>query len=750
MRKTILSLILIFSMVCYAFALRSIEGYVYDKNTNKPLTGATLYIHELERGIVSDENGVFVFHDLPDKSYRAEISFLGYETRIVRIDAKSELSVGLEPSLIEAPEVVVTASNFASQHENAVKIEAVNLENIELSGVSSFAESLTAIPGVDVISKGNGIGKPVIRGLSNSNILFLNNGVKMENYQFSEDHPYVIDETGIDRVEVIKGPASLLYGSDAIGGLINLLPEHPAPVGDVDGDVSVVGHTVSDGGQLNAGVKQSTNNLSWGIRGSMKSHRDYMDGSGRLVPNSRFSQQSAKAFLGHNNHLGFFKLSYDYSHLMPGMTNAASAPLVNKNEYVPDVWYQDLTNHTVLSKNTFYLNDYKVNANLSWSKNHRIVNATGLKSVDMALSSWGLDLKTWLPSSDVNDIILGMQANMNDNNNYDGKVKVLPDYSRRSLAVMGLYQHRFFERLSLQAGARYDYSYLYIPEQEKAVHSHDEHDEEPDEHEEEHAEEILAQDYTFYNGSFSLGATWEINHHLLFRANIATAFRPPNVAELTQDGVHGSRYEMGDADLTSQRNYEADVSGHYHSKSLSVDIAGFYNRVNNYIYLSPTGIYKEELPVYLYSQHNASLFGGEATLKYQPLKWLELNSQVSLVRGLLSDGQYLPFIPHDKINGGIKIMRRQLGVFSRLYLSVNFVHALEQRRPSQFETVTPDWFLLHASAGTTFKFAANEMNLSLNVRNLLDKKYIDHLSTLKGVGYYNPGRNIALRLKWIF
>ncbi|HKK80803.1 MAG TPA: TonB-dependent receptor [Prolixibacteraceae bacterium] len=746
MLKKFLMLMLFVGILNYAFASHSVEGYVYDKETNEPLPGATIYIHELERGVVSNIEGMFVLSGIPEKSYRVEVSFLGYETRIVQKNAGEHMSVGLEPSLIQAPEVVVTASNFASQHENAVKIEAENLENIESSGIPSFAEALTSIPGVDVISKGNGIGKPVIRGLSNSNILFLNNGVKMENYQFSENHPYVIDETGIDRVEVIKGPASLLYGSDAIGGLINILPEHPAPVGTIKGDVAFAGHSVSNGGKINAGVKQSSGDISWGLRGSMKNHRDYIDGSGRVVPNSRFSQQTGRAFLGHNNHLGFFKLSYDYSHLKPGMTNEASESLVRENDYAPDVWYQDLSNHTILSKNTFYLDDYKINANLSWSKNHRVINTTEFNSVDMALTSWGVDLKTWLPSSDMNDIILGVQANLNNNKNYDGTVKVLPDYESKSVAFMGLYQHRFFDRLSLQAGARYDYRSLFIPHQEKAVHDHGEHEEET---EEEHQEEILKQKYPFYNGSFSLGATYQINHNLLLRGNVATAFRPPNVAELTQDGVHGARYEIGDANLKSQRNYEVDLSAHYHSKSLSVDVAGFLNRVNNYIYLSPTNSFKDELPVYHYSQHNAVLFGGEFALKYQPLEWFELNSLASLVRGKLNEEQYLPFIPHDKVKGGVKFTHRKFGMLSRLFVAVNMEQAFKQKRPSQFETETSGWNLINASAGTAVMVAGNKINLTLNVRNLLNKNYIDHLSTLKNMGYYNPGRNISLHLKWM-
>lgn len=747
MNKKLFIALVLWCVSLSAFPLGLIKGKVYDENSRQPLPGATIYIHEFEKGVVTDENGFFTMNDIPSTEINIEVSFLGYETKIIRTNQNDELNIGLKPSMVETPEVVVSASNFSSQHENAVKIEAINLSTLRTVGSPSFAESLATVPGVDVISKGNGIGKPVIRGLSNSNILFLNNGIKMENYQFSEDHPYVIDETGIDRIEIIKGPASLLYGSDAIGGLINILSEHPSISGKTEGDLTVQGYSVSKGYSLNGGIKGTSKQLTWGVRGRLKNHCDYLDGNGIFVPNSRFSQQSAKTFLNWNNSKGYYKLSYEYNHLLPGMTNEASVGLVTKNEYAKTFWYQNLTNHILISKNTFIINKTKVNANASWQLNHRILNTDDQGEVNMQLGSATYELKTWLPSGKNTDIIVGLQGAIRNNHNNEAHTRVLPNYSENEFALMSLYQLRLFEKLSFQAGLRYDFRKLYIPEQEKASHSHEKAEAEENNGEFEMMPEL---EFNYKNASISIGATCEIAQELFLRANFASAFRPPNVAELTQNGIHGVRFEKGNVNLESQRNYEGDLSLHYHVGNFSADVAGFYNHIFNYIYLSPTNLFENEYRVYQYNQSDANLYGSEINLRYHPLKWMELNGQFSSARGVLSNENNLPFIPHDKLKLEIKVDRETLGKMQHPYLKLQVVNAFAQNRPSEFETVTSAYHLINAGAGLNLNIGKQKLIASLNANNLFNTVYFDHLSTLKEIGYYNPGRNVALNLQWKF
>jgi iron complex outermembrane receptor protein len=192
------------------------------------------------------------------------------------------------------------------------------------------------------------------------------------------------------------------------------------------------------------------------------------------------------------------------------------------------------------------------------------------------------------------------------------------------------------------------------------------------------------------------------------------------------------------------------LSLHYHTKSFSADIAGFYNLIPGYIYLSPTDLYEDDLLLYRYMQHDARLFGAEASVKYQPVSWIEMNGQLSIIRGVLNENSYLPFVPHDKIKAGVKLMQSEIGFVKQSYFSVNVNYAFGQNCPSQFETATSDWFVTSLAMGTTVALAGTDAVISFNVTNLFNEKYFDHLSTIKQVGYYNPGRSAALRLKWMF
>jgi len=242
-----------------------LSGIITVQETGDPLAGATVYIPELSKGIVSDKKGYYKLENLPAGTFTVEYSFMGFRTIVVKItlnEAFFTQNVSLYSTVIQTHEVVVSSSSYTTQHENAVKIETLKADQILLSGHPNIIGSIAEIAGIDMITKGNGISKPVIRGLSNSNVVVLNNGVKLENYQFSEDHPFLVDEFGVGQVEVIKGPASLLYGSDAVGGIINIVPEKPAPSGYVQGEITNQYFTNSRGVTSSMGIKGTGNKIN--------------------------------------------------------------------------------------------------------------------------------------------------------------------------------------------------------------------------------------------------------------------------------------------------------------------------------------------------------------------------------------------------------------------------------------------------------------------------------------------------------
>ena len=243
--------------------------------------------------------------------------------------------------------------------------------------------------------------------------------------------------------------------------------------------------------------------------------------------------------------------------------------------------------------------------------------------------------------------------------------------------------------------------------------------------------------------------TYRLSKALLLRTNLASAYRAPNIGELSQDGMHGNRYELGNRDLVPQKSYEADLSMHYHIKKFTFDIAGFYNLMHNYIYLSPTVDTTETgIDIYKYVQENARIYGYETGVTYRPFDWLFVKSTYAYLLSNQDNGMSLPFIPQDKINTDISFSVKEIRFIDDLNFNISSVYAFEQNNPAMFETKTADYFLLNTSLDADIHLKNTNLNIKLFVNNLLDEQYFDHLSTLKELNYYNIGRNIGVSLRF--
>ncbi len=739
--KTYILLLFFLGTALSSYAQTEISGIVKNKSTGEALPGVNVFIPEIQKGTFTDGSGKYLLGQIPRGKLKVQFSSVGYETIIKQIDVSGKrvtFNINLVPAVIHAQQIVITGGEYTAQHENALKIETLHQDELRGSGEVNLMKKLSVIPGVDAISKGTGITTPVIRGLSTSNILILNNGIRMENFQFSVNHPYMLDEFGVERVEVIKGAASLLYGSDAIGGVMNFIREKPAPVGKIIGDFLASCNTNTRGINSSLSVKGTHSSFFWGLRGSMKSHEDYTDGNGNFVPNSRFNQQSVKVFTGINSSFGVFNLFYDFNKMRPGLTIAPSIALVKDKSRKNEVWYQDLANHLISSKNTFFVDRWKLEANLSYQYNIRKLMANPeneyFTNVYMNLQTLNCELKAKYQVAEGHDIIFGWYGMAQQNRNREAPSHVLPDYDINDLSLLALYNGNINKKLFLQMGLRYEYRHIDVPEQERTGGHEDE------------IFEPLKRD--FGNISASLGATYKLNEVLLFRANLASAYRTPNIAELTQDGQHGARYEQGDRHLKSQRNYEADLSLHYHSGMFMLDLATFYNHINNYIFLSPTVDSTDDgYQIFRYLQSNANLYGFEGSMEILPVGWLRFRAAYSWLRAQQEDGQNLPLIPQDKLRGSVMFLKEGGQWYRKIFIRLGAEYAFAQNQPSQFETVTPAYWLLNTGAGATFMFGRQQMELMLTLNNILDKAYLDHLSTLRGTGYYNIGRNLTASLK---
>ena len=269
--KNILCLLAILFMYTATSAQNSLSGTITSKNNNEPIA-ATIYIPQLEKGTVADFEGNYTLNNIPDGNYNVVFSSLGYATiskKIVFSENQNKTeTLQMTESAVEMEEVIVSTPFHKLQSDNVMKVERVSTEDLNASGAITLADGIKNIAGVEIISTGTGIGKPVIRGLSSNRVLTYTQGVRLENQQFGDEHGLGINEAGVESVEVIKGPASLLYGSDALGGVLYLNPEKFAISGETHADLSSTYFSNTYGIATNLGIKTSGKKLKFLARGA--------------------------------------------------------------------------------------------------------------------------------------------------------------------------------------------------------------------------------------------------------------------------------------------------------------------------------------------------------------------------------------------------------------------------------------------------------------------------------------------------
>ncbi|MCI1778986.1 MAG: TonB-dependent receptor [Bacteroidales bacterium] len=724
-RNLVVSLLLIFSGFI-AEAETYIKGRVTDLN-GSPLAGASVCLPNRNRGTLCDKDGYYLIKRIVPGKVLVQFSYMGYDTRLEKFIARegtNVLNVSLKETSIEMHEIVVSGGLLSSQRNNAVKIDVLRSDDIQLAGTPNLMEALTEIPGVDMISRGPGLSKPVIRGLSMNGILIAKDGTRIENYQYSEGHPAGVDDNGAERIEIIKGPASLLYGSDAIGGVINFVGGEPCPQGKVEGSyrARMYSNTLGFANDLN--LRGSSDKFFAGVSLDYKTHADYKQGGGDYVPNSRFNEWSADMSAGFNTKIGTFSLSYYYYKQQVGMTVPAAVSLISKRGRDHDIWYQNPHHNLISLHNKLFLGRLRLDVDAAWQSNIRSAyNTTDVPFVEMRLNTFTYGAKLHLPSDKNSDYIIGVQGMEQKHKNLNDRIQQgLQNADISRLGIMAYASHTFFMKLKLQGGLRLDLG---------SIKSRD-----------------VSDHFTTPNGSF--GATYSLTDKVTFRANLAKASRTPNLRELLFTGLSGNRYEIAGENLKSEEAYESDISFHYSSKNLSVDAALFYNSINNYIFLSPTDRKTDDgVNIYMTSQNNARLYGGEAGIHYHPsfISWFHIKASYSSVIGKQKDGSYLPFIPAHKLRYEIGLEKNSLWLFEKPSFYISALSAFAQKHPSRFETRTCGYTIFNVKADAAIKIAKTRMVIGLSANNILDKKYIDHLSTLKTLNYYDPGRNICLSVK---
>lgn len=730
----------------------TITGRVLDKNTNSPIPGVSVFIPEFNRGVVTDLDGNFKITALPEKNITFQISYIGYSTQVQTMRPSTTgkaVVIQLEESMTNIDEVVISGAYIMSKESSPISIEKVDRIAILKMPSPSLMTALTRTPGVNEISLGPGISKPVIRGLSFSRVLSVYQGGRFENQQWGADHGLGLTETGIGNVELIKGPASLIYGSGAMAGVVNLIEEKDAARGDVDGYVNLRGYSNNLGLRSEVGVKGAAENgFVWSMNGALESHADYIDGDGRTMGNTRFNTQNLKAGMGLQKKWGDTRLRYTYMKQKLGILdeNRIDELATFRGDRTTQVPYQNVTDHFISSETNVFLGEDKFKATFGLHKNLREELESGGANVDLGLNQTNLmyDLKYFKSINPHVEAIFGVQGFVLNTINYDDALEFLiPDARKDDRSVYGLLNYNK-EKWVIQGGMRYDYRKVNVDA--SAPHFVDFGFILPGEPEDRKLER------TFDGVTTSGGATFRPDNKWRFRLNIAQGFRAPDLAELFSNGVHPGtrRFEKGNASFEREQNLQTDFGIRYAGKGFALSGEVFYNNINNYIFFAPTGEVQQDLDIWSFEQADARLYGGEIELDIQPtsVKWISGSTSYSMVIGQRrSDLSYLPYIPAFRWNQNVDFRLNDIGIIQKPYISILGSLIFNQERAAPLEEATPGYFLLGMNIGGNLKVGSNTLDVYVSGTNLLDKAYLDHLSLFRPFGVNQMGRNIALNVR---
>ncbi|QNA44004.1 TonB-dependent receptor [Lacibacter sediminis] len=759
-------------------------GSVINSIDKLGLQGANIFIPDLRRGTSADANGKFQFKDLPAGWHLVEISYSGFNSVILNIEFKSDIEevFQLKPTVAEHNEVVVTGvSSATSLRKVTTPVVVMRKQELLQTGSTNIIEALTKKPGISQTSTGPAISKPVIRGLGYNRVVVINDGLRQEGQQWGDEHGIEVDEYSVQKAEILKGPASLMYGSDAIAGVVNFISNVPVAEGKLKANLFGNYQTNNRQRGFSGNVAGNKNGFLFNTYASFKDAADYKNAEDGYVFNSKFNERNAGAMLGLSKKWGYSHLVFSTFNQKLGLVEGERDNDGNFIKYggssfeavatdddfrsvVPSIPYQHITHDKIVSDNSLFIRGGKLNLNVGLQRNQRREYGN---AEDPAEQELYFDLKTinynvQYHLKQINDwkVSFGLSG-MNQQNTNKGAEAIIPDYSLNDAGAFVFLQKKV-KGFDFSGGVRFDNRTVNGKELLEG----------PD-------VKFNAFERNFSNLSASAGFTYEFPKTVLFRFNVARGFRAPNMAELSSNGAHEgtNRYEVGDNGLKSEISFQADAGIELNSEHLTLTASLFHNNIKNYIFFEKQSsvagndsiitIDGEDFYLFRFVQQDARLYGLELSLDIHPhpLDWLHFENSFSFVRGLLSErlegNKNIPFIPAARVLSELRfeLFHRQQKTVRNAYFKLELDHNFAQKNAFttyNTETASSSFTLLNAGLGTEFqKNGKTIAGIYFVASNLADVAYQHHLNRLKyagenpatgKTGVYNMGRNFSIKL----
>ena len=758
----------------------AVSGKITDAATGMPLSGATIYIADLKIGTTTDKGGFYSFSALPSGTFLAEISFMGFGglAKNIVINGATTYDFTLTTSVLEHANVTVTGVSKATLlKETPTPVTVVSKTFLNRSAGTNLIDALSKTPGVSQLTTGPAISKPFIRGLGYNRLITINDGVRQEGQQWGDEHGIEIDEYSAQKVEILRGPASLMYGSDALAGVVNILSNVPVSEGVIK--ANLVGALNANNNQLGgyANVTGNVNGINWNVYQSVKKAGDYENAYDGRVLNSRFREANIGGYVGINK-------SWGYSHLLVSNFNQKLGLVEGERdangrfilyggtplEYTPGndvldaknmlIPYQHVRHLKLALDNNFKLGSGRLSAIIGYQQSQR--QEFGNAEMPSEPELW-FDLKTinyniayHIKERNNLKTAFGISG-MQQSNRNKGEEVIIPEYDLFDVGGYLFLQKKFSPKFTGSGGVRIDNRNL----NSKAFNEGAD-------------QKFEAFKKSFTNVSGSVGLSYGLSQKITLKANAARGFRAPAIPELAANGQHEgtNRYEIGNPNLKSETSIQFDGGAEISTSHLTVVVNAFYNNINNFIFYGKLqnaagqDSLIDNTTAFKFNQHNARLSGIEFTfdLHPHPLDWLHFENTFSFVNGRFSEAidgsKNLPLIAPARLLSELRgEFPKQLHPFDNLYVKAEMELVANQNKAFtgfDTETSTTGYSLFNVGFGTDLVLKERKVcQLIVSLNNIGDVSFQSHLSRLKytaenvvtgRTGVFNMGRNFVAKI----
>lgn len=736
------------------------------------LVGATIAIPSLDRVAASDADGRYRLRDLPVAPLLVVVRAVGRQPSTVRLALRAGENahdVALAPATITLVPVVVTGAATTTDPTTPLDVAAVDARQLRQVASASLGRTLEKVPGIATIATGPMAGNPVLRGMSQGQVRLTRDGMPIESFQGTSRWTPPVSFGSVDRVEVIRGPASVLYGSSALGGAINLLPKVLPRAEDgrvvLDGLVETQYFTNNGerylGGELSgatpggAGLRAGFNRREGGnfaTPAALPHAVTRVKGDPRFtgtLPYTNYDQRAGYAQLGFSAGWGQAQVLYDGFEGYNNFLNSNGRPAGVR-----------MANHEVRTRGTLLAGGWVLKPSVA-AQELRIQRAASAQLTyeqARATAGWDQDLgrtavtgRLEAEHATIAQVTGKLGVEVQHQRGLTRLSRIEPSSRIGNLAAFAFEEWRG-SRVTLSAGARYDHRTQdaapgslvnTFPPADRAALTH--------------------RTFDVANGSFGVGV--RLRPGLTWLANVSTGFRAPSAQDLyTDENRPAFGWLEGQPGLAPERSRSVESTLRFQGPRASGQVTAYRNGIRDYIYMQNTGrtrdVRGEPRIVYANAQADALIRGVEANVEGEVLPRLVVEASYMALRSRnLRTREALPLMPADQLRGSLRYAPRDRGMLrgSQLRLGARHVWAKSIAGPTEpfaeFDahpegfgiSSTPAYTVVEAGASTRLQAGSQHLDLSLDVQNLTDAPYRDFLDTQKGFALAQ-GRNVSLRV----